>query len=208
MNEPLVRHHWNSALVVLHAATEHRRDRPGQETTNRPVESKCVLVLSLDCALIFPWNSFRASHKFTEAICDPGVTLEVILKEVHVLTFLLLRGDSRRFELEDFLDLALLFVVPLVLLRIVLRLGHPEVVSVIVLRRHFVYYYNLIMSIISPQTDIPFDFGNPFYNGTVGVCVNGTYQGWRDVVYCINPQWYAFIGLSMVLGISVIGAAW
>ena len=142
MNELLVRHNWNATLEVLHAATEHRCNRPSQETTNDPVGSKCVLILSLNCALIFPWNSFGASHEFTEAISDPGVTLEIILKEIHVLTFLLLSRHARRFELEDFLDLALLFVVPLVLLRIVIRLSHPEVVCVIVLRRHFVYYYN------------------------------------------------------------------
>ena len=142
MNELLIRHNWNATLEVFHAATEHRCDRPSYKTTNDPVGSKCVLILSLNCALIFPRNSFRASHEFTEAVGDPGVTLEVILKEIHVLTFLLLSRHARWFELEDFLDLTLLFVVPLVLLRIVVRLSHPEVVSVIVLRRHLVYYYN------------------------------------------------------------------
>ena len=39
----------------------------------------------------------------------------------------------------------------------------------------------------SPITSTKYDFGNPWYNNTVGVCVNGTYEGWRDVFYCINP---------------------
>jgi len=111
------------------------------------VDSKSILVLSFDCALIFPWNSFRASHIFTSTICDPGVTLKVILNEVLILAFLLWGGNASWSDLEDFIDLTLLFVMPLVFLRIVRRLGHPIVVCVIVLGRHFVYYYNLIMSV-------------------------------------------------------------
>jgi len=110
------------------------------------VDSKSILVLSFDCTLIFPWNSFRASHILTSAIGYPVVTLEVILKEVLILTFLLWGGNASWSDLEDFLDLALLFVVPLVFLRIVRGLGHPIVVCVIVLGRHFVYYYYLIMT--------------------------------------------------------------
>jgi len=147
MNEPLVRHYWNSSLVELHAATEHRCDRPGNQGTDGPVDSESILVLSFDSTLISPWNSFGASHVLASAIGYPGVTFEVVLKEVLIFTFLLWGGNASWSDLEDFLDLTLLFVVPLVLLRIVVRLGHPVVVSVVVLGRHFVNYYNLIMSV-------------------------------------------------------------
>lgn len=58
------------------------------------------------------------------------------------------------------------------------------------------------------QTSTPFDFDNAFYAQTVGVCVTGDYAGWMDVFYCINPNFWAFLGLSMILGVSVIGAGW
>lgn len=144
MNKLLVGNHRHAALVTLHAATKHRRDWPSDETAKHPVGSKCVLVLSLNCALIFPWNSLRPRHELTESVGDPGVALEVLLKEIQILAFLLLRWHTRGSEFEDFLDLALLLIVPLVLLRVVIRLSHSEMVSVIVLGRHFVYYYNLI----------------------------------------------------------------
>ena len=52
------------------------------------------------------------------------------------------------------------------------------------------------------------EFNKAFYAGTVGVCAAGTYTGWRDVFYCIDPNFWAYVGLSMVLGASIIGAAW
>ena len=52
------------------------------------------------------------------------------------------------------------------------------------------------------------DFNTLFYEATVGVCANGTYTGWRDVIYCIDPNFWAYVGLAMVLGASIIGAAW
>ena len=61
------------------------------------------------------------------------------------------------------------------------------------------------MSAVYPP---PIDFSIPFQNNTVGVCYNGTYSGWRDVFYCIDPNFWAMIGLAMVLGTSIIGAAW
>ncbi len=52
------------------------------------------------------------------------------------------------------------------------------------------------------------EFNQAFYAGTVGVCAAGTYTGWRDVFYCIDPNFWAYVGLAMVLGASIIGAAW
>ena len=60
----------------------------------------------------------------------------------------------------------------------------------------------------TPQTDISYDFNNPWYAQTVGVCVLGNYAGWKDIFYCIHPGFWAFIGLTMALGLSVIGAGW
>lgn len=64
------------------------------------------------------------------------------------------------------------------------------------------------MTLVYPNTTVAWDFENPFYNGTVGVCVLGSYTGWIDMFYCINPAFWAFIGMVIALGISVIGAGW
>jgi len=40
------------------------------------------------------------------------------------------------------------------------------------------------------------------------VCVNATYQGWMDMFYCISPYAWAWMGLAMALGFSIVGAAW
>ena len=39
-------------------------------------------------------------------------------------------------------------------------------------------------------------------------CNFGFYRGWGDLFYCINPNFWAFLGLSIVLGASIAGAAW
>jgi len=60
----------------------------------------------------------------------------------------------------------------------------------------------------TPVPTQAYDFENPWYANTVGVCVLGNYTGWKDMFYCVNPQFWAFIGLSIVLGVSIIGAGW
>ncbi len=60
----------------------------------------------------------------------------------------------------------------------------------------------------TPQTDDAFDLSNPWYAQTTGVCALSNYTGWMDVFYCINPGYWAFLGLALALGFSVIGAAW
>jgi len=40
------------------------------------------------------------------------------------------------------------------------------------------------------------------------VCINGDYQGWKDMFYCIDPASWAFMGVALSLGLSIIGAAW
>ena len=46
------------------------------------------------------------------------------------------------------------------------------------------------------------------YAYTVGVCNAGDYQGWMDIFYCIDPNFWAFMGLGITLGASIFGAAW
>ena len=46
------------------------------------------------------------------------------------------------------------------------------------------------------------------YNFNMGICESGAYNGWMDMIYCIDPNFWAFMGLSIVLGASIAGAAW
>ncbi len=40
------------------------------------------------------------------------------------------------------------------------------------------------------------------------VCYTQDYQGWRDMFYCIEPTSWAYMGVALSLGLSIIGAAW
>jgi hypothetical protein len=42
----------------------------------------------------------------------------------------------------------------------------------------------------------------------VNVCATGDYQGWKDMFYCISPYSWAYMGVALALGLSIIGAAW
>ena len=40
------------------------------------------------------------------------------------------------------------------------------------------------------------------------VCLDGTYNGWKDMFYCTEPTSWAFMGVALALGLSIIGAGW
>ena len=40
------------------------------------------------------------------------------------------------------------------------------------------------------------------------VCNSGLYTGWKDMFYCTDPSSWAFMGVALALGLSIIGAAW
>ncbi len=46
------------------------------------------------------------------------------------------------------------------------------------------------------------------YVYNMGICNSGAYNGWMDMFYCIDPNFWAFMGLALVLGTSIAGAAW
>ena len=35
-----------------------------------------------------------------------------------------------------------------------------------------------------------------------------TITGWKDMFYCISPYSWAYMGIALALGMSIIGAAW
>ena len=43
---------------------------------------------------------------------------------------------------------------------------------------------------------------NMCYNPNVAI------QGWNDMFYCISPSSWAYMGVALSLGLSIIGAAW
>lgn len=40
------------------------------------------------------------------------------------------------------------------------------------------------------------------------VCNTHDYAGWKDMFYCIDPMSWAYLGVALSLGLSIIGAAW
>ena len=40
------------------------------------------------------------------------------------------------------------------------------------------------------------------------VCYNHNYEGWKDMFYCVDPAAWAYMGVALSLGLSIIGAAW
>lgn len=40
------------------------------------------------------------------------------------------------------------------------------------------------------------------------VCNTYDYQGWKDMFYCTDPSSWAYMGVALSLGLSIIGAAW
>jgi hypothetical protein len=34
------------------------------------------------------------------------------------------------------------------------------------------------------------------------------YSGWKDMFYCISPHSWAYMGVALSIGLSIIGAAW
>ncbi len=40
------------------------------------------------------------------------------------------------------------------------------------------------------------------------VCKTGDYTGWKDVFYCADPASWAYMGVALALGLSIIGAGW
>jgi hypothetical protein len=43
---------------------------------------------------------------------------------------------------------------------------------------------------------------------TFTTCADGVYTGWKDMFYCIDPNAWAYMGVALSLGLSIIGASW
>jgi len=39
-------------------------------------------------------------------------------------------------------------------------------------------------------------------------CDTAAYSGWKDLIYCTEPTSWAYVGVALSLGLSIIGAAW
>ena len=66
-------------------------------------------------------------------------------------------------------------------------------------------FYNVTPQLCDPAT---MDIETCQFNFNMGICQSGAYNGWMDMFYCIDPNFWAFMGLAIVLGASIAGAAW
>lgn len=43
---------------------------------------------------------------------------------------------------------------------------------------------------------------------TPSFCASYEYSGWRDLFYCVDPHSWAYMGITLSIGLSIVGAAW
>lgn len=93
-------------------------------------------MLTLESALILPWDAFWVRGELTEAEGYPGIAFKVFTKPVDVVDFHLWCGHGRRSLFEDLISLSA--NLPHLLVLIVIEDGLPEleIISVVVRTRH------------------------------------------------------------------------
>ena len=98
--------------------------------------TKGELMLTLESALIFPWDTLRTSHVLTETVSHPWVALEVLAQPINVLDFHLWGGYRRLPFYEHLVGFSAQLPHFFVLLVIEDWLSEPIVVSVVPLAWH------------------------------------------------------------------------
>ena len=93
-------------------------------------------MLTLESALILPWDAFWVRGELTEAEGYPGITFKVFPKPVDVVDFHLCCGHGGRSLLKDLISLSA--NLPHLLVLVVIEDGFPEleIISVVVRTRH------------------------------------------------------------------------
>ena len=94
-------------------------------------------MLTLQSALVLPWDAFWVRRVFAEPISDPWIASEIVSEPFHVLSFFLLGRKLRHAFLEDFISLLGKLVELLVTLVIEDGLSELSVVSAIKLTWHY-----------------------------------------------------------------------
>ena len=138
MNELSCEDCGDTASCHLKSAADISSKWPGKEGASDPVDHESELVLSLELTLVLPWDAFWVSSILSEAISYPGVALEVLLQEIHVCTFLLLRGNRRWSHFECLISLFLELIEFLTVLVVEVGLAEDVVVGVVKLAWHCV----------------------------------------------------------------------
>jgi len=82
MNPSIKRDNRDATSCNFHSTANHSCNWPEEKTSDSPVDTESVLVLTLQLSRILPWDAFWVGSVLSESVGHPRVTLEVFLQEV------------------------------------------------------------------------------------------------------------------------------
>ena len=129
-------HDGNTGASALETTANLCSEWPSDGGTDEPVDAEGEGVLALDAALVLPWDALGVRSELSEAVSHPRITLEVVLQEVKVLDLLLLSGEGRWADFEDFVSLLREIVESLASFIVEARLAEGVVVGCVELAWH------------------------------------------------------------------------
>ena len=132
----LKRHDRDASSFNLIRTTNIGSKRPRKYWTDHPMYHEGELVLTLELALIFPWDSLWTGRVLTEPVRNPWIALEIFLKPIDVFNLLFERRVFSRPQFENFVSFLCNLVQLFILVIIKPRLAIKIMVGIVELTRH------------------------------------------------------------------------
>ena len=132
----LNRNFRNASSFNLTRTTNIGSKRPRNYWTDQPMYHEGVLVLTLELALIFPWDSLWTGRVLTEPVRNPWITPEIFLKPIDVFNLLFEWRVFSRLQFENLVGFLCNLVQRFILDIIKPRLAEKMMVGIVELTRH------------------------------------------------------------------------